>query len=174
MSKLTAFDYVVNHIHRWYVEQGGDLQNNDLSKLKITKLLFFTCAASACPDYPGLLETFNNFVAMPYGHVESDIQDNMESSFFFNITKNGSYLKSNISSYQVDDVPSTVQVQIDEAIATLKSINADLVMTPAFDLVDLSHRWQSWRSVFSLAQQYGKYSMKIPKEMIMTEPKIFL
>jgi len=174
MSKLTAFDYVVNHIHRWYVEQGGDLQNNDLSKLKVTKLLFFTCAASASPDQSGLLETFNNFVAMPYGHVESDIQDDMESSVFFNITKNGSYLKPDIGAYQIQDVTPLVQGQVDHAIASLKSINADLVMTPAFDLVDLSHRWQSWRSVFSLAQQYGKYSMKIPKEMIMTEPKIFL
>jgi hypothetical protein len=55
MSKLTAFDYVVNHIQIWYQEQGGDMENNDLSKLKITKLLFFTCAATTGPSNPGLL-----------------------------------------------------------------------------------------------------------------------
>jgi hypothetical protein len=110
---------------------------------------------------------------MPYGHVESDIQSQMEQSVFFNITKNGLSWKPEQGQYQVQDVSLATRTQIDQAIALLRLINENLVLTPAFDLVDLSHRWQSWRSVFSLAQQYGKYSMKIPNEMIMTEPKIF-
>ncbi|KQR65343.1 type II toxin-antitoxin system antitoxin SocA domain-containing protein [Pedobacter sp. Leaf176] len=173
MSKLTAFDYFVNQIVDWYVEQGGDLENNDLSKLKLTKLLFFTCAASTDPENPALLETFDNFYALPYGHVESDIQDQMENSLFFNITKTTLYSKPGTGEYQVQDVTQDVQDQISGAVAILKFVNADLVRMGAFDLVDLSHRWQSWKSVFSLAQQYGKYSMKIPREMIMNEPKIF-
>jgi uncharacterized phage-associated protein len=173
MSKLTAFDYVVFNIQNWYVERGGNLVNNDLSKLKVTKLLFFTCAASSTPTNPGLLEVFDNFVAMPYGHVESDIQDQMEQSSFFNITKYGLEYKDGIIEYHVELLPQEIRILIDKAFAILKGLNIDLVKLSAFDLVDLSHQWQSWKSVFSLAKQYGKYSMKIPKEMIMAEPKIF-
>lgn len=173
MSKLTAFDYVINHIQNWYVEQGGEMYANDLSKLKVTKLLFFTCAASTTADNPGLLTTFDNFYALPYGHVESDIQDQMDQSIFFNITKNGLEYKDGFDQYQAQNLNADVQRSIDSAILTLKQLNVNLVKMSAFELVDLSHQWQSWKSVFSLAKQYGKYSMKIPIEMIMTEPKIF-
>jgi uncharacterized phage-associated protein len=173
MSKLIAFDYVVNQIQHWYSEQGGDFQNNDLSKLKITKLLFFTCAASTNPGTLGLLQTFDNFYALPFGHVESDIQDSMENSQFYNITKSRLDYKAGVAKYEAAGLDDDVRKLIDEAIAYLKLINADLVILTAFQLVDLSHCWQSWKSVFSLAKQYGKYSMKIPKEMIMNEPKIF-
>lgn len=52
-----------------------DFKENDLSVLKIMMLLFFTVAASVKQDDEGLLKVFNNFVAMPIGHIESDVWD---------------------------------------------------------------------------------------------------
>lgn len=173
MSKILAFDYVVNHICSWYQQEGGDLAHNDLSKLKITKLLFFICAASASQDQPGMLNIFDNFVAMPYGHVESDMQDQMEQSLCYNITRNDLSFRNNLVGYNNTYNNQANEMLIDQTIETIKSLNSKLVLYAPFTLVDLSHEWQSWKSVFSLAKRNGKFSMRIPNEMIMNEPKIF-
>ncbi|MGN7986465.1 MULTISPECIES: type II toxin-antitoxin system antitoxin SocA domain-containing protein [Pedobacter] len=173
MNKIPAFDYVVHQLQNWYLENGGNMENNDLSKLKITKLLFFTCAASASSDQAGLLSHFDNFYALPYGHVESDIQDKMDMSVFFNISKTQLTYKTAGRMYEAENLSLEIKEIIDHAIEKLKNINYNLIKLTAFELVDLSHMWQSWKSVFSLAQQNGRYSMKIPVEMIMAEPKIF-
>jgi len=66
-----------------------------------------------------------------------------------------------------------IREQIDHAISALKEKNFELINYDQFSLVDLSHRWQSWKTVFALAKRNGKFSMSIPNEMIMQEPKIF-
>ena len=172
-GKLNSLDYIINKVSDWYVEAGGDLDSNDLSKLKITKLLFFISAISTSRENPGLLNTFDNFVAMPYGHVESDIQDNTDNSVHYSISKDGLLYKNGIVGFN-SLINDGLEMEIDVAIEKLKTINFELVKYDPFELVDLSHRWQSWKTVFSLAKRNGRYSMKIPKEMIMVEPKIYI
>lgn len=173
-TKLLALEYIVDKVKSWYALAGGDLQNNDLSKLKITKLLFFTCAATADRDIPGLLNTFDNFVAMPFGHVESDLQDHMGNTSQFSITKTGLSFKEGVDHYEMNPEIANLCPIIDKGIERLQQINFNLVKYTPFELVDLSHRWQSWKTVFALAKRNGKFSMKIPNDMIMVEPKIFL
>lgn len=173
-TKLAAFDYVVTRLREWYGEENGDWNNNDLSRLKITKLLFFVTAVTTSEAEAGLLNTFDKFTAMPYGHVESEIQDHMHESSKYSIsTKNASF-KEGITAENAEGIDSKeLRQSIDNAVSNLKQINKDLITYDAFRLVDLSHRWQSWKTVFSIAKKNGKFSMPIPNSMIMVEPKIF-
>ncbi len=171
--KFSAFEYLVSKLCDWYFENNGDNLSNDLSKLKITKLLFFTAAISSNRNEEGLLSIFNNFVALPYGHVESDVYENMDDSVCYSITKNGLILKSRAHINEIN-LSFEIKMQIDEAISKLKAVNCKLINYKAFDLVDISHKWSSWKMMYSLARKNGKYSMKIPKEMIMTELKTFV
>jgi uncharacterized phage-associated protein len=174
-TKMTAFDHVVFRLTEWYTEEKDSWQiSNDLSKLKLTKLLFFTAAITATPDDPGLLNIFDDFAALPYGHVESTVQDHMQNSTSFNITRDGLTYRTEVERYEpMSFADQDVAQRIDNAIMTLKAKNPKLITLNAFDLVDLSHRWQSWITIFALARQNGKLSMPIPKQMIMSEPKFF-
>lgn len=174
-TKMAAFDLITFRLTEWFTEQNGPWeQKNDLSKLKLTKLLFFVTASTASPSNPGLLSTFDNFTAMPYGHVESTIQDHMHKSTVFNISRSGLAFTPHGHHYNPDQFEDQdLMRQIDYAVSTLKAKHPGLIVLNAFDLVDLSHRWQSWITIFSLAKRNGKLSMPIPVEMIMNEPKIF-
>lgn len=171
--KLSALDYTINHLRNWYAEAGENIDNNDLSKLKITKLLFFISAASTTRDNAGLLETFDNFYAMPFGHVESDVQDHTEESEHYEISKNRLTYKNGVEEYTNHVNNLVITSMIDESISRLQVANFELITYDPFQLVDLSHRWHSWQTVFSLAKRNGRYSMKIPNEMIMVEPKFY-
>ncbi|MEZ2338555.1 type II toxin-antitoxin system antitoxin SocA domain-containing protein [Mucilaginibacter sp. RCC_168] len=173
--KLAAFDHVVNQLIGWYTEKHGNWHENDLSRLKITKLLFFVSAVTAKQDEYGLLNIFDNFSALPYGHVESDIQDRILESSNYLITKDALSFQDGVQTYEKSpELSENLEAQVDEAVRSLKAKNPDLISYSAFDLVELSHRWQSWKTIFALAKQNGKLSMKIPREMIMSEPKIFI
>jgi hypothetical protein len=73
-EKEQAFGYICLQLANWYVEQSKIKpeefnQKNDLSVLKVMKLLFFIVSTS-----PELLEVFNNWWAVPYGHEEADVK----------------------------------------------------------------------------------------------------
>lgn len=72
-KKIEAFEYFCLKIYEAY----GNKSDNDLSPLKLQKLLFLTCAASIDKKETteGLLSIFDNWYAMPYGHIEKDIYD---------------------------------------------------------------------------------------------------
>jgi hypothetical protein len=56
--KIEYFDVFTQELSDWYIEEYGSLDNNDLSKLKILKLLFLGVAKN-----DNFLDIFNNFVA---------------------------------------------------------------------------------------------------------------
>lgn len=76
--KEKAFECFVLGIIKWWSEKNPkkEWEQNDLSTLKILKLLFFASAVgSNSKGGDGLLKIFDNWVAMPYGHIEKDIYD---------------------------------------------------------------------------------------------------
>lgn len=77
--KEKAFEVFVLGIVEWWLKQNPlkNWKENDLSSLKIQKLLFFSSALGSTPkeNEDGLLNIFNNWVAMPYGPFEKDIID---------------------------------------------------------------------------------------------------
>lgn len=76
-EKEQAFQYIVLHLLNWWKEANPDkdINDNDLGRLKISKLLFFVVAISSDRDNDGLLKVFNNWIARPYGHFEGDIDE---------------------------------------------------------------------------------------------------
>lgn len=185
MDKIIAFEYVVKKLVDWYNEAEGIEGNrfpsdNDLSKLKLFKLHFFVSAVNASPVDANLLETFDKFYAMPYGHVEGEIYNEQSFLRFFSTSSSSLSLKSNIVfddekmfECWADELLPEVRNQIDEAIKQIKEKNFGLIKYTAFELVDLSHEWQSWKIMFQLAQDNGRSSLQIPTKLIQNERKIF-
>lgn len=177
-EKLKYFEYFVHKTYEWY---GKDNQN-DLSILKLMKLLFFTTAVNAKKDSENLLldRVFNNFVAMPFGHVESFIYESIKSNKileFYELSYSKTIRKDNFAPYlfksYVDGLNNSITEYIDKSIDELKRKNPDLINYSAFDLVELSHQWFSWKSFYNMGAISGLKSTEIDKEIIISEPKHF-
>lgn len=75
-EKILATDYLIEKLLEWWHEKTGLTleQENFFGKQKMMKLIFF---AASVPHEDGsdLLDIFDNWYAMPYGPVESDVWD---------------------------------------------------------------------------------------------------
>lgn len=148
----------------------------DLSKLKLLKLLFFAVVVDALDtkNPTALLDSvFDNFSAMPYGPVESDIYSKLDSIENYSFTKNSMSLSSKMNIFKYDDLNSDFLSQIDQSIALLMEKNQDILSMSAFDLVELSHKAVSWRIVFAEAKRKGIYSAKMSSEIIKSTATYF-
>jgi uncharacterized phage-associated protein len=179
-SKLEAFEFMLFKLIDWFKEKNqlsnNDAfnTNNDFSKLKVIKLNFFVAAAGA--ENQNLLETFNNFHAMPLGHVESDIYNDLAGITRYDISSSSLKIKSdyvNSLESSFPDLSQKIKTNIEAAIDALKKANGNFVSYTAFQLVDLSHKWYSWRLMMDIAKSENKLSRKIPLEIIKQENKFF-
>lgn len=175
-QKYMLFEYMIDGIIDWYneVEQGVDIYN-ELNRLKLIKLNFFISAASTEGKKEGLLAYFDDFRAMPFGHVESQVYDQVKS-----FTSEPRKYQLGKYSLKVEEVPANYFSEIEEfksnvdvAIHLLRGKNNNIVKYRSFDLVELSHEWASWRLVFNIAKSKGLNSMPIPKEIIINENKFY-
>lgn len=171
--KTLAFEYFVDKLYNWYGEVMGNVENNDFSTLKVLKLLFFCAAIEAEEQSENSLldEPFDNFYALPYGHVESDIYNSIrknELKYFF-IDNNKTILNK---TPDFSDLSSTVKTKIDSSFNQIIDINNNLFKMSPLELVELSHLWYSWRYYYSKAKQIGSFSARIPNNIIKSEEKI--
>jgi hypothetical protein len=174
-NKWKSYEYLLSKLLSWF-QESNESDTNNLSVLKTLKLLFFVTAADiecseANPHDNDLLitSTFNNFYAMPLGHVESDIYANIVAKKghldFFKINKLG------LLSIRAIDNNDDVDVQrIDQSIHYLKTHYPHLINMEPFELVDLTHKWNSWKYFFN---GIGSNSTPIPSNYIIDEPKYF-
>jgi uncharacterized phage-associated protein len=169
--KLNAFEYTLEKLGEWYMEVNSTTTFPSFSKLKAFKLLFFVSSAEAHGGSLGLLETFDNHHALPYGPVESDIYDGLQNMTNFYLK--GYDILPKIDRDNYDSVALDVKTKIDEAITTLKKKNTQLITLNPFDLVDISHKWYSWQFTFDLAQKLNQRSKKISNELIARDLKIY-
>lgn len=172
MDKNLAFEYFVSKLLVWYQEVNGDNGNNDLSTLKVLKLLFFASAVGTEKGQEDTLldTTFDKFYAMPYGHVESEIYKTIRNNELPNLEINNS---SSTFRNTVDYPNCDLKTKIDSSIEELKQENIDLISMSPFELVELSHTWYSWKFYFNKAKRNGSYSELIPTEIIKSEQKFF-
>ncbi|WP_282036201.1 hypothetical protein [Saccharicrinis aurantiacus] len=173
-TKHHIFEYIVFKLREWYASKDGqDINNNDLSLLKVFKLHFFVCAINSEND-SSLLDTFDNFHALPYGPVESDIYNSDTTEAIFNLTRSTCKVVSEIE-LTVDlfnDIDEVIRASVDESIKTLKDTQPDLVLESAGVLVELSHLWDSWRMAYQRGKRLGRYSYPMSKDMIKEDEKI--
>lgn len=173
MDKNQAFEYFVLKLIEWFQEVNEGVQINDLSTLKVLKLLFFN---SAIDSQKGEIDTlldnpFNRFYAMPYGHVESDIYNSIRHNELPNLkidNTSSRFVNTNVIFPECE-----IKNKIDVSISKLKKENVDLINMTSFQLVELSHSWYSWKFYYSKAKKNGSYSELIPNEIIKSEQKFY-
>lgn len=176
-QKILYFQYV---LHKLYEVLNFSNSSNDLSVLKSLKLLFFiTAAKSSNQDNESVVDTvFNNFSALPYGHVETDVYEQIKklggNLEYFSIDSSKVVFKGNNDfQIKINQLNQSYIAKIDESILYLQKNHPSLFSSQAFDLVELSHKWYSWQKNYKEAISKGFKSQKIPKEDIKSESKIF-
>lgn len=173
-DKKVAFEYLLLKLTNWYKEVSPSEQN-DLSVLKVLKLLFFVSAVKTSKNSEDTLldKVFNTFFAMPYGHVESEVYSIIKNQNLHNISINN-YCSSILNDEIINNtVSNDIKNLIDKSINELKSIDKNFILLSSFDLVDLSHSWYSWQKYYNLAQSEGMSSKSIPVEEIKKEDKMY-
>lgn len=163
-NKLLCFEYFLSLLFTKCPE-------NQISKLKAMKLLFFTVVALKEENNWKLLdEVFPNFYAMPYGPVESDIYNEMQNMRFFSIEESKCICPKNITpNFELIETDKKI---IEESVESLYENHRALFTMSAFDLVELSHRSDCWKIAYNQAREAGLYSIAIPIGMIK-KSKIF-
>ncbi len=180
-EKRKLFEYILFRLITWFSTEKGIPSpqkfnsNNDLSMLKVLKLLFFVSSLKT-----ELLKRFN-FYALPYGHVETDIYDLLkaEGLEFFSIGNQITTINTPYKSFTEIELEFNssdfreLKCIVDTAFESIIEINRKLVLFSATELVELSHNWESWQMMYSLAQRHNKSSQRIPNNLIASESKIF-
>ncbi|WP_125147156.1 type II toxin-antitoxin system antitoxin SocA domain-containing protein [Alistipes finegoldii] len=173
-DKIPYFDYFISQI---IFKRFNDNESNldliirrninrcGLNKLKLLKLLFFVSVLKVDEQYL-LDDIFDNFYAMPYGPVESDVYNNISTLTNYIVGNGNISLKEHADFSYPDKANDPLYSRIDKCINVLYDKNPSLFNMPTFDLVELTHKADSWRIVFAEAQRRGKYSLHMPKEII--------
>ena len=140
MNKIKIFEYLIwkfleeYSIATWNKKEDVFLWKNDLSILKIQKLLFFVSTKSN-----KLLSNFS-FHALPYWPVDIDTYKKYVELETLDVsTKN----TKKISDIELDD--EELKLDIDNSINNLKLENPSIFKLWAFDLVHISHKWSCWK-----------------------------
>lgn len=165
-DKKKYFEYFLDKL---YTMKGED---NDLSILKVLKLLFFTTAVDTEHGGTNILidDIFTNFSAMPYGHVESDIYDKRDELDNFIVDTKKTERKGIVDHQGLDGHKTRA---IDDALRMLGQKNNEIFDESAFSLVELSHQYDSWIMNYNKAKSQGIFSHPIDAEKIKTEDKFY-
>ena len=138
MTKLSSFEYLLKLYEDWNREVTGE-SGIDFSLLKVIKLNFFTAAISSNSENEGLLDIFDDFVAMRLGPVESGVYS---SRFDLTCYDLRGYL---FTKTKEPEINADIQSRLIQAVDKLKHQNRDLITYHPMKLVDISHKWYSWK-----------------------------
>lgn len=176
VKKMQHFEYLVEKFIDWYkeVSTNKDISYAAFTRLKLQKLLFLSSAINASKDNPDLLSIFDNFYAMQYGPVESDIYNAMMNDEFTKLSFSEKYMKvkediTNIS----PKLDKNIVKMIDNAINQLRLQNDQLIKYPAFQLVEITHKWKSWQNAIDIAVALDNGSEKMLVDNICRDTKYF-
>jgi len=170
--KKKCFEYIVTQLKVWYKEVVGTDSMESFTRLKLHKLLFLISSVTASPEDKKMLQIFDNFYAMPYGPVEGDIYNEMVNDSFTVLSFSERFVgfkrEFDENGFDVND-----KGLIDEAIAELKKTNRLLVQYQASTLVDITHKWSSWKYAREIADALGKGSERMDVESICKDRKVY-
>lgn len=170
MDKNQAFDYMISLFKKWHFDVTGDVNgySDVFTKLSLLKLLFLTAATKNDKDQD-LLGVFNNFYALPYGPVESDVFDSIKANCLPNFTLTDRRLIDKDVSNYTNDLSDDDIILINSSVEKLKSINKNLITLSSFELVEITHKWESWDNAYKFAKFLGKQSYVMPIEAIQND-----
>jgi uncharacterized phage-associated protein len=175
-SKIEIFETIVHKLKDWFMEQNNIASiedfndNNDFSILKLIKLHFFVTAINSNEDN-SLIEKFD-FFAMPYGPVETYIYSQIKINSNFSNFSIDNFKAKFTSNTPTKEINSDLIISINNAINSIKEIDSSFINADAGSLVELTHKWNSWRIIFNEARNSGSFSKSIPRELIKKDNKI--
>lgn len=175
-KKLRHFEYLVKKFIDWYeeVSTNKDISYAAFTRLKLQKLLFLSSAINASKDNPDLLSVFDNFYAMQYGPVESDIYNAMMNDEFTKLSFSERYMKVKEDiTHILQELDEDIVKMIDEAIYQLRLQNDQLIEYPAFQLVEITHKWKSWQNAIDIAVVLNNGSERMLVDNICRDTKYF-
>lgn len=175
-KKLQYFEYLANKLIIWYAEINGNFDSDfhTFTRIKVQKLLFLAATINVTQANKDLLSVFDNFYAMQYGPVEIDIYDAMVNNRFSHISFTERHMKvrGNLSNI-VNDLDNMIIRMIDAAIVKLRLENEQLINFTAIQLVDITHKWRSWKNAIDIAIALGNSSEKMAVDNICSDTKYF-
>ena len=170
--KIKAFEYLIYRLLEWANECKPKVNTTSFTRLKILKLLFLV---SACSDKNGndLLDLFDAYYALPNGPVESDVYNSITAdTLIYYSFKNFSIAKKN--SFDIHIMDKTIVKRIDNSIENLRAVNPNAIAYSAEQLVELTHRWNVWKSSNQIARLLGKGSYPMNTYLIRNSNKEFV
>lgn len=172
-NKILKFEYILAKLIEWKINSTGDTDLSSFTRLKVLKLLFFVAAVKQ-NNGNDLLDTFNNFYAMQHGPVESDIYNNITQGLHF-FSFDGRNLRTDnlVKESEFIGLSQKEKESIISSISALKAINSNIVLYTASQLVNLSHRWESWKTAIAIADILGKGSEKMNIKLIRENQQYF-
>lgn len=169
-TKLIYTDYIVYKLIEWLEQLGysKEVALKRIDKLTTMKMIFFIVAASTSPkrNYYGLLNIFDNFVAMPYGPVELDVYEHFNELKHYNIFRETKIKQE----FDINSIDPKIKKDIDTPISILSNINKNLINNDGFDLVEITHKWGCWRDVYNNRRSNTD---PISRESILNDWKYF-
>ena len=175
-QKELRFEYFLYKLIAWYMqEKPMDVDCLSLTRIKVLKLLFFASAIKA-DDGSDLLDVFDNFYAMKHGPVESDIYNSISGKLLkhYNFSATNIILPDNIGDDTFANIEANIKERIDNALDKLRANSPAIVLYNPFQLVDLSHTWNSRKRTYELAILRGKGSERIEADLIRQDNPRFV
>lgn len=174
MDKNQAFNYMISLFKEWHfdVTKNHNGYREVFSKLSLLKLLFLT-AATTNKEGNDLLEVFDNFYALPYGPVESDVYDSIKNNNLPNYILTERQLNDKEQSDYIETLTPEDKNLIKSSVHTLRLKNENLITLSSFELVEITHKWESWDKAFKFAKFLGTNSYAMPKESIKNDRNKF-
>lgn len=171
--KKKCFEYIVIQLKEWNKEVVGNDNMESFTRLKLQKLLFLISSVTAAPENKKVLTIFDNFYAMPYGPVESDIYNAMVNNSFNTLSFSERFVNIKEDKLNNLNINHLDKSYVDEAIIKIKEVNNNLIKYDASILVNITHKWSSWRYAYEIAKIFGKSSEKMDVESICKDRKIY-
>lgn len=153
-KKKLLFEYLVFLLEQWKQEIHLSYVP-PFTKLKLQKILFLVAAVNSTNDKHPLLEVFNRFYALPYGPVELDIYEAMNSNQFDKIQFERNQCICNCSEMDFIGLEGPIKKEMNDALLTIKSMGANYITISVFDLVAITHKWTSWQVAYQVADMLG-------------------
>lgn len=176
-EKVLYFEYTIYKLSEWVKKNNPTFTHPEFvfNKLKALKLLFFVAAVDSSSYNSKLLTIFNNFYAMPYGPVESDIYNSIlhKNTKYYDVLDRGTLIKNNADTSVFDSLDTGIKNDICNNIEKLLQKNSNIIYLPAHKLVDISHKWSVWIDSMSIANILGKKSEFMNTDDIINSSKFY-
>ena len=132
-------------------------------------------AANSEKDYHPLLDVFDRFYALPYGPVELDIYEAMNSNTFPHIQFDGNDCRLELSIDSFEGLEKSIMLEMRKAFSKIKNMGANYITISVFDLVGITHKWTSWQVAYQVAELFGnKREAMSTKDICNSTVKAFI